>query len=71
VLARSQYQAGLIDFQRLLVAESQLLSTRTAEVNAQGARAQAFIALARAMGGGWAVPEGAQPDNLTARGLPE
>jgi NodT family efflux transporter outer membrane factor (OMF) lipoprotein len=52
ILARSQYQAGLIDFQTLLVTESQLLSTRTALVSAQGSRAQAFIALARAMGGG-------------------
>lgn len=59
ILARSQYQAGLIDFQTLLVTESQLLSARTALVSAQGARAQAFIALARAMGGGWRVPEGA------------
>ncbi len=59
LLARSQYQAGLIDFQTLLVAESQLLSTRTALVSAQGARARAFISLARAMGGGWSVPEGA------------
>jgi NodT family efflux transporter outer membrane factor (OMF) lipoprotein len=59
ILARSQYQAGLIDFQRLLVAESQLLSTRTAEVGAQAGQAQAFIALARALGGGWQVPEGA------------
>lgn len=59
ILARSQYQAGLIDFQTLLVAESQLLSTRTALVAAQGSRAQAYIALARAMGGGWTVPEGA------------
>ena len=59
ILARSQYQAGLIDFQTLLVAESQLLSTRTALVAAQGSRAQAYIALARSMGGGWTVPEGA------------
>jgi NodT family efflux transporter outer membrane factor (OMF) lipoprotein len=59
ILARSQYQAGLIDFQTLLVTESQLLSARTALVSAQGARAQAFIALARAMGGGWSVTEGA------------
>ncbi|MBU7579457.1 MAG: efflux transporter outer membrane subunit [Porphyrobacter sp.] len=53
ILARSQYQAGLIDFQRLLVAESQLLATRNALVGAQGSRASAFISLARAMGGGW------------------
>lgn len=71
VLARSQYQAGLIDFQTLLVTESQLLSTRTAEVNAQGTRALAFISLARALGGGWTVPDGAQLDDLAAKGLPE
>ncbi|WP_066524981.1 efflux transporter outer membrane subunit [Erythrobacter sp. CCH5-A1] len=59
ILARSQYQAGLIDFQTLLVTESQLLSARNALVSAQGARAQAFIALARAMGGGWSVPDAA------------
>lgn len=67
ILARSQYEAGLIDFQTLLVTESQLLSTRTAEVNAQGARALAFISLARALGGGWAVPEGAGLDEFAAR----
>jgi NodT family efflux transporter outer membrane factor (OMF) lipoprotein len=68
ILARSQYQAGLIDFQTLLVTESQLLSTRTAEVNAEAGRALAFISLARAMGGGWSVPEGAGLDELAAKG---
>lgn len=68
ILARSQYQAGLIDFQTLLVAESQLLSVRTSEVGAQSARAQAFIGLARAMGGGWSVPAGAGIDDMAARG---
>jgi NodT family efflux transporter outer membrane factor (OMF) lipoprotein len=67
ILARSQYQAGLIDFQRLLVAESQLLATRNAEVNAQGARAVAFISLARALGGGWSVPDGAGLEQIAAR----
>ncbi len=68
LLARSQYQAGLIDFQTLLVTESQLLSTRTAAVNAEAARATAFIGLARALGGGWSVPEGAGLDEFGARG---
>lgn len=71
LLARSQYQAGLIDFQTLLVVESQLLGTRTAQVNAEAARALAFISLARALGGGWSVPEGAGLEELSARGLPE
>ncbi len=68
LLARSQYEAGLIDFQTLLVTESQLLSTRTSEVNAQGARALAFISLARALGGGWSVPEGAGIEDIAAKG---
>jgi NodT family efflux transporter outer membrane factor (OMF) lipoprotein len=69
LLARSQYEAGLIDFQTLLVTESQLLSTRTAQVNAEASRALAFISLARALGGGWAVPDGAGLDKLAAEGL--
>ena len=68
ILARSQYQAGLIDFQTLLVAESQLLNTRTAQVNAEAARAIAFVSLARALGGGWSVPDGAGIEELAARG---
>jgi NodT family efflux transporter outer membrane factor (OMF) lipoprotein len=68
ILARSQYQAGLIDFQTLLVTESQLLNTRTAEVSAEAARALAFISLARALGGGWSVPEGTGLDDLAAKG---
>lgn len=59
VLARSQYQAGLIDFQVLLTSESQLLNARTSEVSAEAARAAAFVRLARALGGGWQAPQGA------------
>lgn len=71
VLARSQYQAGLIDFQTLLVSESQLLGARNALVGAEAGRAQAFISLARALGGGWSVPEGAGINDMAARGLPK
>jgi len=71
VLARSQYQAGLIDFQTLLVSESQLLGARNALVSAEAGRAQAFISLARALGGGWSVPEGAGINDMAARGLPK
>jgi outer membrane protein TolC len=71
LLARSQYQAGLIDFQTLLVIESQLLNTQTAQVNAEASRALAFISLARALGGGWSVPEGAAIEQMAARGPTE
>lgn len=53
LLARSQYQAGLIDFQTLLTAENQLLSARNALAASEAERANAFVGLAQAMGGGW------------------
>lgn len=56
VLGRSQYEAGLIDFQVLLNVESALLSAQTSQVSAEAARAAAFVRLAQAMGGGWQPP---------------
>lgn len=53
ILARSQYQAGLTDFQTLLSAENQLLSARNALVAGQAQRASAFVTLTQALGGGW------------------
>ena len=53
VLARSQYQAGLIDFQSLLTSENQLLSARNGLVSAEADRADAFVRLTEALGGGW------------------
>lgn len=57
VLGRSQYEAGLIDFQVLLNVESALLGAQTSQISAEAARAIAFVQLARAMGGGWRMPE--------------
>jgi NodT family efflux transporter outer membrane factor (OMF) lipoprotein len=53
ILARSQYQAGLSDFQNLLTTENQLLSARNAQVGAEADRASAFVRLTQALGGGW------------------
>jgi NodT family efflux transporter outer membrane factor (OMF) lipoprotein len=53
ILARSQYQAGLIDFQKLLTAENQLLAARNALAAANAERANAFVSLQQAVGGGW------------------
>ncbi|WP_052766103.1 efflux transporter outer membrane subunit [Aurantiacibacter gangjinensis] len=53
LLARSQYEAGLTDFQTLLVAENNLLSARNQLVSAEAARANAFVRLTQALGGGW------------------
>lgn len=60
LLARSQYQAGLIDFQTLLTAENQLLSARNALAASEAERANSFIGLAQALGGGWDAAETAR-----------
>ena len=57
ILARSQYQAGLTDFQTLLTSESSLLSARNALVAAQADRASAFVRLTQALGGGWSMQD--------------
>jgi len=53
ILARSQYQAGLTDFQTLLLTENQLLSARNSLVTSEAQRASAFVTLTQALGGGW------------------
>ena len=53
ILARSQYQAGLTDFQTLLQVENQLLSARNQLVGAEADRATSFVRLSQALGGGW------------------
>jgi NodT family efflux transporter outer membrane factor (OMF) lipoprotein len=53
ILARSQYRAGLTDFQTLLSAERTLLSAQDGLASADADRASALIQLYRALGGGW------------------
>jgi NodT family efflux transporter outer membrane factor (OMF) lipoprotein len=55
ILARSQYRAGLTDFQTLLEAERSLLSARDGLLSARADQALAIIQLYRALGGGWDV----------------
>jgi multidrug efflux system outer membrane protein len=52
-LARSQYQAGIIDFSDLLDAERSLLTTETSRAAAHADRAAATVQLYKALGGGW------------------
>ena len=65
ILARSQYRAGLTDFQTLLDAERQLLSARDSLASAKADQASALIQLYLALGGGWdplaPLPDGRQP----------
>ncbi|HKR17770.1 efflux transporter outer membrane subunit [Rhizorhapis sp.] len=58
LLARSQYQAGLTDFQTLLTAEQSLLSARDGLASAQADQALALIQLYSALGGGWQTMDG-------------
>jgi NodT family efflux transporter outer membrane factor (OMF) lipoprotein len=53
ILARSQYQAGLIDFQTLLTSESTLLNARNSLASAQSDEVLAIAQLYNALGGGW------------------
>lgn len=58
IYARSQYRAGLIDFQQLLDSERSLLSSQDGRATARADRASATVQLYRALGGGWqAAPE--------------
>jgi len=51
--ARSQYRAGLIDFQTLLDSERSLLSSQDSRATARADRATATVQLYKALGGGW------------------
>lgn len=53
ILARSQYRAGLTDFQTLLEAERSLLSARDGLNNSRAQEALALVQLYQALGGGW------------------
>lgn len=58
LLARTQYRAGLVDFQKVLDTERTQLSTEDALAVAEGEVLTATISLYKALGGGWqAVPE--------------
>ncbi len=64
IYARSQYRAGLIDFQTLLDSERTLLSSQDGRATARADRATGTVQLFKALGGGWqAAPA---PATLTA-----
>ncbi|MGE5722319.1 MAG: efflux transporter outer membrane subunit [Sphingomonadales bacterium] len=64
ILARSEYRAGLTDFQTLLEAERALLSARDGLASSHADQTLAFVQLYRALGGGW------QP-LTTSSGIPQ
>jgi outer membrane protein TolC len=63
LLARENYRAGLIDFQRLLDTETTLLNARDTLASAQSNAAQAVVQLYLALGGGWSPPEEGREDD--------
>lgn len=62
ILARSQYQTGLIDFQTLLNTEQSLLSARDGLASARADEATAVAQLYSALGGGWQSMDGRNMD---------
>ena len=58
ILARSQYRAGLSDFQTLLQTEQSLLSARDSVASTRADEALAVVQLYRALGGGWQTMDG-------------
>lgn len=53
ILARSQYRAGLTDFQTLLEAERALINAQDGLATSVGDEALSVVQLYRALGGGW------------------
>lgn len=53
ILARSQYRAGLTDFQTLLTSEQALINARDGFATSSADQALAIVQLYRALGGGW------------------
>lgn len=53
ILARSQYRAGLTDFNTLNTQEAALVSARNGVVQARSDKATALVSLYVALGGGW------------------
>lgn len=68
LLARTQYRAGLSDFQSLLEAERSLLGSQESRITARANRATAIVQLYKALGGGWqAAPIPASVTTSAAR----
>jgi NodT family efflux transporter outer membrane factor (OMF) lipoprotein len=64
-IARAQYQAGLIDFQRVLETERTLLNAQDGVASAEADVLTAVISLYKALGGGWNTTENAAPTELS------
>ena len=57
-LSLDQYEAGLVDFQRVLNSQASLLGQQDALADARGRIATSLVSTYRALGGGWQLREG-------------
>ncbi|MEA3415864.1 MAG: efflux transporter outer membrane subunit [Thermodesulfobacteriota bacterium] len=66
LLSRDQYQAGLVDFSNVLIAQRSLLSFQDQLAQSEGAVISNLVRLYKALGGGWKYMEPAanRSDNL-------
>jgi outer membrane protein, multidrug efflux system len=65
--AKARYQHGNGDFLTLLEAQKVLYTARDQYSQYRLARLQAFVALCKALGGGWQAPENAPANSTTAQ----
>ncbi len=57
-LSLDQYEAGLVDYQRVLNSQTSLLGQQDALADARGRIATSLVSTYRALGGGWQLREG-------------
>ena len=57
VIARNQYAAGQVDFTTVVVAQTNSLNARTAELQIEASRLATEVDLITALGGGWVVTD--------------
>ncbi|MCH8073948.1 MAG: TolC family protein [Proteobacteria bacterium] len=57
-LSLDQYEAGLVDYQRVLNSQASLLGQQDALADARGQIASSLVSTYRALGGGWQLREG-------------
>jgi NodT family efflux transporter outer membrane factor (OMF) lipoprotein len=56
-LTNNQYQAGVVSYLNVIVAQTTLLANERSAANVLGRRLTASVGLIRALGGGWSAPE--------------
>jgi outer membrane protein TolC len=66
LLARDRYQAGLVDFSNVLIAQLALLSFQDELFQSDGAVTTNLVRLYKALGGGWQFYKAAENNAMTS-----